>query len=218
MDSNNQKKTKSLVFSFFAGISISLSDSTQWIEEKYKKVPANENTFSSEGLKVKVNSSASPLIYKFDSPKEIKSFSISGHLSDILNIVKKQGAKKSDDFSLRIGFVLPGVNKLTKLEKWMAPNWVVRLYSLVPTNSGLDKIVFYNMVQDKTILGSERVHPLSEYIYEKFTYLKTAAGDFHWKENFKSELTAAAIWISIDGDDTGSSYQMHLKEFNLNLL
>lgn len=207
---------KHLLLKIFSAFAIPITDPSGWVIETYSKIPANKSTFTTEGLKVNVNKSASPLIYKFQEPREIKSFKVEGYLSALYPDFEKQGSASHDDFPLRIGFVLPGTKKLSALEKWMAAGWVVRLFSLVPKDMGLDKIVFYNMTQNKTLMGTQRIHPLSEYIQEKFSFLNIQAGDFKWEQNLETPVTAAALWISIDGDDTKSAFELQIKNLTLN--
>jgi hypothetical protein len=158
-------------------------------------------------MKVTVNQSASPIIYPLDDPKTVTRVSVTGTLSNLLDVpLNNQGQKSNDDFSLKIGLVVAGEKTLNPLQKIFSAKWIKTLFDLAPEGTGVDRIYFLNAVQHKNLLGQQRQHPLSELIYENNVWLLDKSGDFSLDYQLESPQKVIAIWLSIDGDDTQSRY------------
>lgn len=201
-----------------AAVVIPLNNPSDWKIEKYSKVKSNEISFSQEGMLVKVLKSASPLVHKLQSKTLVNGFKTKGNFYALPQFrdVKKQGQKGADDYALRIGFIVAGSNTLTGVKKVFAASWVKQLYAQAPANTGIDRIQFYNITQNKDQVGKSRVHPLSDLIHEEYIASVDKAGSFDIDYKFKKPLEVVALWISIDGDDTQSDYSVLLSELVLN--
>lgn len=193
---------------------IPLNDPVSWEQLKYNKLPFHQVVHSEQGLTIKVNKSASPLIYPMEKVKLVKRISVIGTISNNLIFPKGriQGEKGSDDFMLRVGLVEKGKKTLNWAQKKLAPQWVLKLHSLAPKNSGLKRVLFLNLAsQDLT--WKEREHPLSDLLQERI--VGRATESFNFTESFDKPLEVAAIWISSDGDDLQQSYSITIKEIKL---
>lgn len=203
---------------FFSGIIvIPLSMQGNWKIESYSSIPSNKVIFSNRGISVKVNKSASPMIYSFSKSITLKSFHIEGEflgLPKFLDLTN-QGNAGFDDYPLRIGFVLSGNKKLSFLQRTFAPKWIKNLYADLPADIGLDYIQFYNVTQNKVQLGLSRVHPLSDVLHEKFFALIEKNGKFSYDINFEAPKDVSGLWISIDGDDTQSEFEVNINKLDL---
>lgn len=188
-----------------------------WEQEKYSHIPKNEVSFSERGILIRVIRSASPLIFRLDSTKKVTGFHVRGEFRGLPNFadVGMQGEKGADDYALRVGFVIPGNKRLTGLKKLFAPAWVANLYSKAPDGSGLDRIQFFNVTQNPLQFGQHRVHPLSDLIQEDFFALASKVGAFDYDYVFKQPLEVSAVWISIDGDDTKSIFDVTISSIEL---
>lgn len=188
-----------------------------WRLEKFHHINPNAVSVSSAGLTIKVNSSASPLIYKLDSPVLVSSFHISGDLRGMPHFadVSKQGKKGFDDYALRIGFVVPGNQKLTGFSRFFAAAWVKRLYSELPSKAGLDHIQFFDVAEDEKQVGENRVSSSSKLIHETVFAAMKDSGKFDYHYKLSPPIKAAAIWLSIDGDDTKSKFTVVIDHFEI---
>ncbi len=210
----NWIKRPVLLFAIFA---IPTKTLTGWQIEKFTHIKPNSVSASQNGLTVEVNSSASPLIYKLATPLLISGFQISGefkglpHFSD----VSKQGRKGFDDYALRVGFIVPGSKRLSGIKKFFAAAWVKHLYSELPAGAGLDHIQFFDVTQNLEQLGQEHTSPSSNLIHENVFADVTAPGPFFYKYKLSAPLKSAAVWISIDGDDTKSKYTVVINQIKL---
>jgi len=156
-----RKSLSSNAIGFWAALIVPLNDATQWQLEKYSNIPTNVVSFSQDGMKVRVDKSASPLIYALGSTKKIVSFRIKGEFRGLPGFpsVTRQGEKGADDCALRIGFVIPGNKRLTGLKKLLAPRWIKSLYAKVPGEIGVDHIEFFIATQNPQQIGLRRIHP-----------------------------------------------------------
>ena len=197
---------------------IPLSSKGNWYVLKYGSLAENRVVFSNNGLYVRVNKSASPLIYPLTKePLLVKRISITGHVDKLVSIKNsnKQGQKGFDDFNLRFGLVLLGPNRLNWLAKKAAKKWIIEMYNLAPKNQGIDHIEFLNAVLSPAMLNTARVHPLSKYIKERNVWLMDKPGAFSYSHTFAKPRRVAALWISVDGDDTQSSFTLNAKQIKL---
>lgn len=188
-------------------------EKSKWTELQFSQIPPNKVEFNTSSIGVSVEASASPLIYRLDRVTEITGFAVSLVLTGEL---PKQSGFEEDSF-FRLGFVVIGENRLGTMGKLFAPKWVRQLFDLAPPDTGLDKIYFYNVVTAPDQLGTERIHPKSKYMYEKPIAVKIP-GSNEFKYTFEKSLKTAALWISIDGDDTKSKFTTTIKNITLNPL
>ncbi len=196
-------------------IALPVQNGSDWQLLQYSSLVANEVSFSPQGMAVKVDQSASPIIYPLDSPKTVARVEVSGNLSNLLDLPATQGQKGSDDFSLKIGLVVAGDKTLNTFQRLFSAKWIRKLYDLAPQGTGVEKIYFLNAVQDESFLGQQRQHPLSELIFENNVWLLDESGDFSLNHDLENPQQVIAIWLSIDGDDTGSSYTTTIKSLLL---
>lgn len=198
-------KLNTLVLAGAIALPVQQTDNWQLLE--YSRLDANQVTFTREGMKVMVDQSASPIIYPLDDPKTVTRVSVTGVLSNLLDVPPDiQGQKGNDDFSLKIGLVVAGEKTLNPVQKLFSAKWIKTLFDLAPEGTGVDKIYFLNAVQHKNLLGQQRQHPLSELIYENNVWLLDKSGGFSLDYQLESPQKVIAIWLSIDGDDTQSRY------------
>ncbi len=187
----------------------------KWIELKFNKIQPNQVEDSAEGLKVSVDSSASPLVFKLVKPLKVIGFSADIETN---GNIKDRAMKNSfgEDSIFRLGLVATGDKKLGWLQRQVAADWVQKLFALVPETTGLDQIYFFNVGREDQVIGQSRQHPKSDLMFEQI--VQTRKSDqklIHFEHKLKKPLTAAALWISIDGDDTKSNFTTVIKKIEL---
>lgn len=197
-------------------IALPVQQEGNWQLLEYNRLDANQVIFTDQGMTVTVDQSASPIIYPLDDPQTVTRVTVTGNLSNLLNVpASRQGQQGSDDFSLKIGLVVAGDKTLNGLQKLFSAKWIRKLFDLAPEGTGVDKIYFLNAVQYKGLLGQQRQHPLSDLIYENNVWLLDKTGDFTLNYNLANPQKVIAVWLSIDGDDTQSSYTTTIKSLLL---
>lgn len=202
-----------------SGFLIPLNSAENWQVLKYNNIKANEVGFTKEGLRVNVMKSANPVIFPFAEGKTVSRVIAKGVLLDgSLNIPVgvSQDSRGADDYVFKLGLVEKGDKSLNWLQRSFAPSWVKTLFELAPDDSGIAKIHFLNVVQNKKDVGKGREHASSDLVYEEnITFLDSNTGAFQIEKTFDNPLDILALWLSIDGDDTGSSFSVLIKFIEL---
>lgn len=192
---------------------IPLNQDSNWTLLEFNKIPANAIVFEEKSLKVTVKSSASPLIYKLPQEKRVKGFSWKVQVIGNLKIHDEQFP---EDFPMRLGLVAVGENKISRVHRWVAADWVKKLFDLSPPDKGLDKIYFYNLATSPQWVPKSRIHPKSDLMHEQVvTTLSENESIFQY--TLAKPIPVSALWISIDGDDTKSQFTLKILELNLDV-
>ncbi len=195
----------------YAAVVIPLTSPDGWQDLKFSKIKPNKNTFSAQGLQVEVDQSASPLIYPMKEPAMVSAFEAEVEIEGEL---KAKGGFPEDAY-LRLGLVSPGARRLGSVEKVFAPEWIKRLFALVPKDSGVDKIYFFDLTGSEP--GRSRVFPGSKDLMTEQIVTVREAGTkkIKFTHQLPAPIPTAALWLSIDGDDTKSTYKLNLKSLKL---
>ncbi len=197
---------------------IPVSDLQQWTSLEYRSIPANTVAVEGGNLHIAVNKSASPLIYKLDEPLRATSVTVKASWSGKLTIPKNamQGEAGADDFILKLGIVEIGERTLNWLQRLIAANWIKQLFKLAPKGTGVERINFLSTTQQKNLLGTQRKHSLNDLLFEtRITWLE-AQGEFEMEYQFEEPVNVLGLWISSDGDDTESSFDLSIERITLN--
>ncbi len=202
---------------FLAVLALPTQVKDQWALETYSRIPVNDVSFSGEGIRIKVRKSASPLMIPLSQSGKITGFKITGEFHGLPQIPegRRQGEKGADDYALRLGLIVPGSKQLSGWQKLLAPTWVKNLYQKMPAGLGLEGVHFFNITQNPAQVNSARVHPASELIREEFIAHVSKIGPFQYEYRLKEALPAVALWISVDGDDTQSNYDVVISSLEL---
>jgi hypothetical protein len=200
---------------YLAALAIPLGNADQWKVLEFRKIKPNVVQFNSHGMRIEVDGSGGPIVHKLAAPVRVRSLSATGRYSPKLKLPVRQGDKKADDFAVRIGLVVEGDKRLSWVKAKIAPKWVNALYQLAPKDMGIDRIEFINLVEDKTLLGQHRTHPKSDLLVERFVAVAADDGTFTLNYEWKQPLDVLAVWISSDGDDSGSKFTVDIQEISL---
>ena len=190
------------------------TDSGHWQSLEYGSIPANQLSQTSDGLKITIAGSASPLIYVFDQATVMSHIEVKGQLSGLPTIPagKTQGDKGADDFAFRLGLVLAGDKKLGAAQRLFAADWVKTLYGLAPKGTGISHVQFLNLANSPGPSWQQRAHPASKGLFiEQVVGMAKAAGPFELNYQLPEPARVVAFWISADGDDTNSNYSVDLQ-------
>ena len=190
-----------------------------WKVLRFKNRLPNKVSCDGKGLHVNVKRSAGLLVFGFDKQTDVNSVVLEGTVTGLPQIAKgrEQGDKKTDDFAIRFGLVLPGKKRLNSIEKIFAPELVRHLFAQAPKSQGIDHVLFLNLANDPPPKWKERIHPIGKgLLREQVACVKGTAGDFTIKVEFKKPCQVLALCIICDGDHTKSEFQMTVKDIRLN--
>jgi hypothetical protein len=199
-----------------SSFSVPLNEQTGWQILQYRNLPPHRISFSKAGLEMMVDGSAMPLIYPLPAPARVNGIRVKGRIEGTLRVpAERQGQEKLDDYAFRIGLVEPGERTLNFVQRRLAAPWVRKLFDLAPKGGGISRIHFFNVGTEKTQIGRERQHPLSDLIVEKVVAVPRADGRFDFAHRLERPLETIAVWLSSDGDDTGSKFTVLVEEIEL---
>ena len=212
-------KQNTLSLSLWAVMAIPVTTpGPDWHPYKYNNIKNNRIQHTQEALEIHVDQSASPLIYPFDRPIVVHGFSLEADLIGSPPKIpkdKQQGEKGFDDFVLRLGFIIKGENRLSFAQRWLAPQWLVDMEALLSNGMGIKEISFMTTCLQKANLGKKRQHSFNKKLKEHCIFHLEKEGPFQLNHNFKKPLTSLGLWISSDGDDTKSRFQLRIKSLNI---
>jgi len=195
---------------------VPLTTDRGWQVLSYRGIPSHVVRFSTAGLSIQVRKSAAPVIYPLPSPRVVRSVRAYGHISGRLDVTPdRQGQAGFDDYALRLGLVEVGPRRLGLLERRFAPAWVRKLFSLAPPGAGISRVQFFGLGVSPMQVGQRRQHPLSELLHERVVAVAGPDGRFEMTGQCDSDVEVTAIWISADGDDTGSTFTVTLESIVL---
>jgi hypothetical protein len=199
-----------------APLRVPLHEQQGWQILQYSNLPPHRVSFSPDGLKMAVEASAMPVIYPLRSPMRVAAVRVQGRVEGQLKLpAQRQGEPKFDDYVFRLGLVESGERKLNFVQRQVAPSWVRTLFALAPEGSGISRIQFLNVGADSAAIGRQRQHPLSELIFERVVAVPRADGRFDFEYRFERPLDTVAVWLSSDGDDSGSSFTVQVERIEL---
>lgn len=196
---------------------VPLDDAARWEALAFRKIPANEVSFGPDGMTLRINGSASPLVHGLETPARVSRVRVRGHWSGALTLPQGsvQGDEGADDFVLKLGLVESGDQTLNWFERKLAAPWIRTLFELAPTGSGVRRIHFLSTTMQADQLERSRVHPLSDLLYETRVALLEEPGAFEMDVILPEPAQVLALWISSDGDDTASRFTLHLDSITL---
>ncbi len=192
--------------------SISLAQSS-WLSLKFNKIEANQVVFADNQLRIDVKASAGPVVHKLPKPLTALGFRVKGSVSGKKVV---ESSPFDEDSFLRVGVVAAGKQTLSGPRRWLAAAWVKKLFELAPPGSGIDKIHFFAITNRPDLVGKTRTHPKSDLIVETIVHSLSDTGDFDFTYRFKEPIQAVALWLSVDGDDSKSSFSTTLSKIELN--
>lgn len=195
---------------------VPVDDAAGWQILQFRSIPPHHVRFTKTGLEIRVERSAMPVIYPLPSCIAVKSVRVKGRIEGALRVPpERQGEKGFDDYAFRIGLVEAGDRTLNVFERQFAAPWVRKLFDLAPRGGGISHIHFFNLGTDRSQIGRERQHPLSDLILERVVALPAPDGRFELVHTLNPPLQTLAVWLSSDGDDTGSSFTVLVEEIEL---
>lgn len=184
-----------------------------WVSLKFNKIKGNQVTFSKNKLRIEVQESAGPVVHKLPQVLSLSGFRVKGHLSGIKAV---ESGEFDEDSILRVGIVAEGKQTLSGPRRWIAADWVKKLFQLAPAGAGIDRIHFFAITNRPNLVGKHRLNPKSELITETIALGFVKEGDFDFSYRFKESVRAVGLWLSVDGDDSKSNFSTILTSIELN--
>ncbi len=191
-------------------------ESDQWKVLGYRNIPVNEVMSSKAGMEIRIDGSASAIVYPIPEPGRFTTLHVKATIDGQVNLGDLlQGSKEGDDFRLRVGLVYAGDKTLNFIQRSLAPQWIRTLYDLAPEGAGISRVEFYNTWQSPQLAGQKRPHPTTKLWRENFVLSTSPRGAVNQVLRIPTDSEVVAIWLSADGDNTGSSFRVILHSLSL---
>jgi len=202
---------KATISQVLAALLIPISAPEGWQNLTFRSLPANTVHFASDGLTINVNHSASPLIYPLTKIEMITGFKVDLEVTGELN---QSESHWPQDAYLRIGLVATGEKRINRVERLFVAKWIETLFKLAPKDQGIDKIYFYSLYGPAAAQpGEKRILPGSKDLILEQLVQSGATASFAF--TLPKPLPVAALWISTDGDNTKSIFQVKIKQLQI---
>ena len=188
-----------------------------WQQLNYKRIPANRINQLEHGIEIRIRASASPLIYLFEQPVELRKIRVTGQMGALPVIPQGlvQGEQGADDFALRVGLVLEGEKRLNFAQRLIAAPWVRSLFELAPADTGIDQILFLNLANPGKLGWRKRAHPAGHGLYTEYILKQVEAyRPYELEHELAMPERVMALWTSADGDDTRSEYTLSIESIH----
>jgi len=199
--------------SFSAEVSLDPSD---WHLLSYRGIPSHRIFSKEQGMKIEVKRSASPLVALLPQPTVANELMIRAAIDGDLNLHNQaQGTKGADDFRLRVGLIYEGDQALDSFQLALAPSWLKRLARLLPDGTGVSHVQFLNTYSDPILQNLERTHPTTKLWQEKFILDVNQMGKIDQRITVADAAKVIGIWISTDGDDTNSCFDVIIEQISV---
>jgi hypothetical protein len=196
---------------------VPLDSPSGWELLRFNRIPPHEVSFSLAGLRIDVQRSAGPVVYPLTPPETVSRVRAEGYVSARLALAPaaRQGQRGSDDYAVRVGLVEAGSRRLSRLQRLGTAAWVERLFALAPPGAGIRQVRFLNVAEAADHIGASRQHPLSDLLYEQVVTSIDARGRFAIDHRLTEPAEILALWLSSDGDDTGSTFSVTFERLEL---
>lgn len=182
----------------------------------FRHIPLTTATTTRSGLRFVVDKSAGIVVYRLPKPMRLARVRAEGRVDGVLNVTAAvQGAKGADDHAFKLGLVESGDRRPTMMERWFAPPWLKRLFALAPERGGIGGIWFLNVGVSTAQIGRNRTHPANDLLHERFVSAPDSGGRFAIDEAVTGRAPILALWLTADGDDTGSRYTVVVHQIDL---
>lgn len=200
----------------FATLLVPLQSPLGWQQSKFNSIPANQVEFSAVGIRIQVKESSSPLVYPLPSTKRVRGFRAN---LEIVGEMKAAGVSWPEDAYFRLGLVAPGTRRLGFGERLVAAAWIKQLFALAPKEAGIEKIHFFDLVAGNGYLGKKRDLPKSKGLIDESIVAQRLPTErkIVFEYELPEPLDVIAVWLSVDGDDTHSSFELRLQNLQLEL-
>lgn len=197
---------------------IPLNEPSGWTPFKFMNAQPNQVTFDKTGMNIKVNNSASPILYPFKEAHLIKKIELKAKFIGSLpkmNDKVRQGNGNYDDFILRFGLIYQGNDRLNWIQRQLAPTWLVDMEKLLPKAMGIKEVHFYTTCLQEKLLNKTRRHMLHDKFVEECILHLKEPGDFQIIKEITSPKAVIGLWVASDADEMGNQFTLQIQEIKL---
>jgi hypothetical protein len=170
--------------------------------------------FTTNGVSLHILEDACSFIHVFTNNVPAVSARVTGHLhGKMKTLPERKPDGRPPDFYLRLGVIEPGKKRLSWLQRKFAPDWIVRMESMIPRSVGLGKITFYSFGNDSARNGEKWRGKHG--IREQQVHTLSSDESFDMTIQLPANTEILALWLFADGDATGSRFTIDVNRLVL---
>ncbi len=199
----------------FATVSFLLPiGSETWQELRFGRIEPNKVKYERGGMTISVCESGSPLVRIHERPLRIRRVTVTGTVVGELKVpIDQPKAARFDDALLRVGIITAGEQRLSGLQKRLAPEWLRQLDALVAKgNAGIGEIRSGLLVPFSEWVGESRINPKFDIFRDIIADAPELGGKFRITVELPDAPTTVGLWLQADGDDSASTFQIHIDQ------
>lgn len=180
----------------------------RWIHLPFEKIEPNLVDHRDGRLTIQVEGSASALLGKLTEGTRVSRLEVTGTFTGRLDLPEDRlWIKGYDDAILRVGVIESGDQRLSALQRSLAPDWLRQVEDQFrDTGNGVGIIHCAELMPEPGWVGKSRINPAAKLFHEKIVAAPGEDGRFHLVAEFDPPIAALGLWLQADGDDTGSSF------------
>lgn len=181
---------------------------------QFGKIKANNFVFDEQGLRIKVNDSASFLMQSFETVRKIKRVRFQWKLSGkvLTKDAEHESQREGDDAILKLGLLIKSDDILFNP---FVPSWLKTVRQNLKFSS---KDMIYLVANAKHAAGDLWVSAYNERV--TMISVSSVVDKQGWNQAshvFVQPVEVVALWLMADGDDTHSSFSTQVKEIQIDL-
>lgn len=187
-------------------------DEDAWAKITFDDIAPTDYKAQKGILTATVDQSASALIYAFDQPQTVQAAGFQWQNQGTLKVksAKHEASKVGDDALLRVGVMIAGPKPTIP---FFAPAWIKKTASALKQPS--DRMI-YLTVGSKHKTGKSWSSPYADSIHSVAVASEKAKNSWQTvNHRFKTAQSVVGLWLMADGDNTGSQFQVKLKNLQL---
>ncbi|MBD65723.1 MAG: hypothetical protein CME62_10985 [Halobacteriovoraceae bacterium] len=184
---------------------IPLSATDNFMELSYSKIKPNGVKLD-KTVEIKVSNSASPLFYRLDKPRVVKSVTLAGEVE-----IEKKISDFENDAYFQLGVVYEGDYYPNWIIKKVLPDWLVAVLSL-SDDTGVSEVHFLGVLpKDEKLKKSDSIRDIT-LNFNKIADLENKSFQFSEKLKDKKVL---GFWLRADGDESDGKFTTTLNSFKI---
>ena len=191
--------------SLFSIVIIPFENMDNFVDLAYDSLPKNQITLE-KVVKIKVNKSASPLFYKFDEPKKLRSIFVEGSLE-----IKSALKSEKKDTYFQLGVIYQGDYRPNFFVRKILPEWLLKIVDL-NESVGISHVNFWH-VGEETVNNSDSFGDIE--LNFKTIHTLNASKKFKFKVQ-TLDKKIIGLWLRSDGDDHAGVFTATISKLELN--
>lgn len=188
-----------------------------WQSLQFRRIPPIETQLTEGRLTLKVQSSAGGLVRQLPKGTRVQSLIVTGSVEGELKVdADRLWQKGHEDAYLRVGLIVAGGRPLGRLERLIAPAWIVTLDEVLCADGRAPSAIHNQLlVPHAAWIGQQRPNPHMAQLVDHMVATPDANGRFTLRVDLPEALELVGLWLMADGDDSGSTFTVTVDSLEL---